>query len=60
MNFHQRMSVYFAKSHHLDQKKWKRVSRVTKSLFGYKHTSTQIKNSNEDKICFKNDFILGD
>jgi len=33
---------------------------MVESLFGYMHMSTQIKNSNEDEICFKNDFILKD
>jgi hypothetical protein len=54
------MLIYFVKNHHLDPKKWKRVSRVAKSLFGYKHMSMQIKNSNEDEICFKSDFIPTD
>ncbi len=30
---------------------------MAESLFGYGHTSTQIKNSNEDEIFFRNDFI---
>jgi hypothetical protein len=54
------MSIYFAKNHHLDQKKWKRASKVAKNLFGYGHTFTQIKNSGEDEIFFKSDFIPRD
>jgi hypothetical protein len=54
------MSIYFVEFHHLDQNKWKRVSRVVESLFGYKHTSMKIKNSGEDETCFKSDFISRD
>jgi hypothetical protein len=42
----------------MDQKEWKWVTRMEQNMFGYWCALTKAQDSNENLVCFLNNFVL--
>jgi hypothetical protein len=42
----------------MDQKEWKWVTKMEQSMFDYWCAFTKAQDSNENLVCFLNDFVL--